>query len=107
MVDCGATSHILIEKNDFTKFDENFDPKSHYMELADGARMNNVALKRGDAKVLLLDVEGKCISIILKKALFIPSYPESIISVQAATTDGTRVIFQKGQNELISKDRAA
>ncbi len=106
MVDCGATSHILTEKNVFTKFDESFDPKSHYMELADGARMNNVALKRGDAEVLLLDEEGKCVKITLKKALFIPSYPQSIISVQAATTDGAKVIFQEGQNELISKDGA-
>lgn len=106
MVDCGATSHILTEKNVFKKFDESFDPKSHYMELADGARMNNVALKRGDAEVLLLDEKGKCVKITLKKALFIPSYPQSIISVQAATTDGAKVIFQEGQNELISKDGA-
>lgn len=79
MVDCGATSHILTEKNVFTRFDESFDPKSHYMELADGTRMSNVALKRGDAEVLLLDVEQKCVRVTLKKALFIPSYPQSIL----------------------------
>ena len=45
IVDCGATSHIITERNSFTKFDESFNPKSHYMELADGTRMNNVALK--------------------------------------------------------------
>ncbi|KAA0703592.1 hypothetical protein E1301_Tti022606 [Triplophysa tibetana] len=106
MVDCGATSHILTEEKDFTKFHDSFDPKSHFMELADGTRVNNVALKRGNADMLLLDVEGKCVRITLKKALFIPSYPQSIISVQAATADGARVIFQEGQNELINKDGA-
>lgn len=47
MVDCGATSHIITEESTFTKFVEAFDPNAHYMELADGTRMNNVALKRG------------------------------------------------------------
>lgn len=45
VVDCGATSHIRTEMNKFTRFDETFNPKSHYMELADGTRMNNVELK--------------------------------------------------------------
>lgn len=37
MVDCGATSHIITEKNKFTRFGESFDPKKHYIELADGS----------------------------------------------------------------------
>ncbi|KAL6471867.1 hypothetical protein MHYP_G00205170 [Metynnis hypsauchen] len=101
MVDCGATSHILTDINCFTQFEEDFNPSSHYMELADGTRMNNVALRRGDAEVLLQDVRGR---VTLKKALFIPTYPQSIISVQAATNDGAKVIFKEGQNELINRD---
>lgn len=66
--------------------------------------MNNVALKRGGAEVLLQDSDGKNAVITLKKALFIPSYPQSIVSVQAATTDGAKVIFQEGRNELMSKE---
>lgn len=58
MVDCGATSHIITEEDAFTKFDETFNPNAHYMELADGTRMSNVALKRGDAEVCLQDREG-------------------------------------------------
>lgn len=104
MVDCGATSHIITEEAIFTRFDESFNPESHYMELADGTRMNHVALKRGDAEVFLLDQEGKKVKATLRRALFIPSYPQSIISVQAATADGAKVIFQKGQNELICED---
>lgn len=74
------------------------------MELADGTRMNNVALKRGDAEVLLQDSEGKSVIMTLKRALFIPSYPQSIISVQAATMDGAKVVFQEGRNELVSNE---
>ena len=104
MVDCGATSHIITEEDAFTKFDETFNPNAHYMELADGTRMSNVALKRGDAEVCLQDREGRCSKVTLRKALFIPSYPQSILSVKAATTNGATVTFQEGQNELIHKD---
>ncbi|XP_076741663.1 uncharacterized protein LOC143419316 [Maylandia zebra] len=104
MVDCGATSHVITEKNKFIKFDETFDPGEHYMELADGSRTNNVALKRGDANVSLRDTQGHCTTITLRDALFIPSYPQSIFSVKAATNYGAQVIFKKGQNELVNKD---
>lgn len=104
MVDCGATSHIITEKNKFIKFDETFDPKKHYMELANGSRTNNVALKKGDANVSLQDTQGQWTTITLKDALFIPSYPQSIFSVKAATAYGAQVIFKKGQNELVNKD---
>ena len=53
MVDCGATTHIITEGDAFAKFDKTFNPNEHYMELADGTRMNNVALKRGNAEVCL------------------------------------------------------
>ena len=104
MVDCGATSHIITEEDAFAKFDETFNPNAHYMELADGTRMNNVALKRGDAEVCLQDREGRCSKVTLKKALFIPSYPQSIFSVKAATTNGAMVTFQEERDELIHKD---
>ncbi|KAJ8346770.1 hypothetical protein SKAU_G00281710 [Synaphobranchus kaupii] len=104
MVDCGATSHIITEKDKFARFDESFNPQKHYMELADGTRRNNVALKRGDAEVLLQDVEGKPALVTLRRALFIPSYPQDFISVKAATADGASVIFKEGQNRLITKE---
>ena len=51
MVDCGGTSHIITEKNQFMRFDECFDPKKHCMELADESRMNNVVLKQGETEM--------------------------------------------------------
>ena len=55
LVDCGATTHIVNDKNKFTSFDENFNPEVHFIELADGTRRNNIALGRGDANILLHD----------------------------------------------------
>ncbi|XP_028291069.1 uncharacterized protein LOC114478151 [Gouania willdenowi] len=104
MVDCGATSHIITDEEQFTQFDKTFDPNKHFMELADGSKMNNVALKRGDALIKLLNSEGKYVRVTLKNALLIPSYPQSIFSVQAATAHGASVTFMEGQNELLCKD---
>ena len=50
------------------------------------------------------DREGRCSKVTLKKALFIPSYPKSIFSAKAATTNGATVTFQEGRDELIHKD---
>ena len=46
LVDCGATSHIITDKSKFTGLDSTFDPSKHYIELANGAKANNVALMR-------------------------------------------------------------
>lgn len=91
MVDCGATSHIIIEKHKFTRFDESFDLKKCYTELADGSRKNNVALKCGDVEVYLQDSQGRC----SVDALFISTYPQAVFSVTAATADDAKVMFKK------------
>ncbi len=44
LVDCGATAHIITDESKFSSFDQSFRPESHYTELADGTRSNNVAL---------------------------------------------------------------
>ena len=53
LVDCGATTHIVTNKSKFVKFDENFEPVSHTIELADGSRTSGVASGRGVAGVKL------------------------------------------------------
>ncbi|XP_028394907.1 uncharacterized protein LOC114519054 [Dendronephthya gigantea] len=57
LVDCGATTHIVHDVSKFVKFDTQFNPERHFIELADGKRSNNVAQKRGDAEVEICDVE--------------------------------------------------
>ncbi|CAB4016811.1 Retrovirus-related Pol poly from transposon TNT 1-94 [Paramuricea clavata] len=74
------------------------------MELADGTRRNNVALKRGDAEGSIADENGKYVKAVLKDVLFIPTYPQNIFSVRAATSNGAKVKFSQDKNELVYKD---
>ena len=106
LVDCGATAHIITEKDRFLRFDETFNGDKHFMELADGTRANNVALKRGDARITLKNEKGQLVDITLTNALFVPSYPQDIFSVQAATDCGARVNFRPQSAELIHSSDA-
>ena len=103
LVDCGATTHIVTDESKFVKFDDTFVPEKHYIELADGAKSNNVAQKRGDAAVTLMDRNGKEARVLLKNALYIPSYPQDIFSVDAATAGGAEVLFHHDKAELIHR----
>jgi len=104
LVDCGATSHIITDKSKFTSFDESFRPETHYIELANGSRSNNVALKRGDVRVTLVDTDRKPVDVTLQGALYIPSYPQDIFSVQAATGRGSSVTFKPDSANLVYGD---
>ena len=104
LVDCGATTHIINDESKFSKFDDKFAPEKHYIELADGTRSNNVAFKRGDVEVTIMDTTGKCVKATLKNALYIPTYPQNIFSVQAATERGASVSFNPDSAELVYKD---
>ena len=73
LVDCGATSHIITDKNKFKHFDDSFDSANHYIELADGSRTNNVVFGKGDASITIKDQYGEPHDVILKDALCIYS----------------------------------
>ena len=105
LVDCGATTHIINHESKFSKFDDIFAPEKHYVESADGTRSNNVALKRGDVEITIMDTTGKCVNATLKNALYIPTYPQNIFSVQAATERGASVSFNPDSAELVYKTR--
>ena len=81
LVDCGATAHIINDESLFINKNLNFDSEKHFIELADGSKKNNIVLMRGDAKILLYDVNNKPHDVILKNALCIPSYKQNIFSV--------------------------
>ena len=51
-------------------FDNTFEPKNHFIELADGRQSNNVALKRGSVKITLRDTAGKTYDSILNNCLY-------------------------------------
>ena len=104
MVDCGATSHIVTDLAKFKRFDSEFQAETHTVELADGTKCKGVAERRGDAEVYLMDSRGRRLKTALKQALYIPSYPQDIFSVKAATSSGATVIFKNGKDVLIHKD---
>jgi len=45
LFDCGATAHIIMDKFQFTKFDESFCPEKQSNELPNGTK-SNVALQK-------------------------------------------------------------
>ena len=83
LVDCGATTHIVNDASRFISFDENFDPKCHVIELADGSKVNNIVYNRGSASVSLIDSNGNKRDGVLENALYVPSFKQNIFSVQA------------------------
>jgi len=102
LVDCGATSHILCDEEKFVSFDESFNSDAHFIELADGTRTSGSVLGKGDASVLIYDINGKANKVLLKDALCIPSFKQDIFSVQAATENGASINFSPTQAELIA-----
>ncbi|XP_068704666.1 uncharacterized protein [Montipora foliosa] len=104
LVDCDATTHIINDESKFSNFDDKFAPEKHYIELADGTRSDNVALKRGDVENNHHGYHWKRVNATLKNALYIPTYPQNIFSVQAATERGASVSFNPDSAELVYKD---
>ena len=104
LVDCGATAHVMTNASKFIRFDEQFNPEKHFIELADGTKANNVAVKKGDVKLSLTTSESKRVDAELQNALYVPSYPQDIFSVQAATEHGSTVVFGPDSAELITND---
>ena len=94
LLDTGATSHIIVDLEKFVNFDEKFNASSHFIELADGSKVN-VCLGRRNAKVKLYDVNGKLRDVVLDNALHIPSYKQNIFSVSAAIAEGASVSLDK------------
>ncbi|XP_067106269.1 uncharacterized protein [Osmerus mordax] len=104
MVDCGATTHMINDATKFKTVDKSFRPEDHMIELADGSKVSGMAKMRGDAEVYLLDSEGQQVKTRLKQALYIPSFPQNIFSVKAATANGAEVRFKDGNDWLVHKD---
>ena len=93
LVDCGATT----AKSKFMNFDKDFDPDNHYdigiiilaIELA-GGRTDKVTSGRGDTsgKLLVTLMVMHARNVMLKNVLYVSSYKQDIVSVQAATEAG-------------------
>ena len=54
-----ATLHIVWDKNISESFDQDFDAKSDFIELAEDSRSNNAVHARGKATMHVLDSQDK------------------------------------------------
>ena len=103
LVDTGATTHIVNDKKLFASFDNTFSPKKHFIELANGEK-GNVAEGKGDVKIKTFAKGGKLVEITLHNALYCPTYPQNIFSVQSATEKGAKAIFNDCDSKIVYKD---
>ncbi|KAK3880550.1 hypothetical protein Pcinc_014947 [Petrolisthes cinctipes] len=104
LVDSGASVHIVTDKTKFIRFDRDFEPNKQVMQLAGGSRQTGDVLGRGDASVMLYDINGKLREMVMKNTLYIPSYKFDIFSVAAATRKGVCVNFEPNHAELVTPD---
>ena len=103
LVDSGATTHIVNKDENFIYVGPSFKPEEHFIELADGTRANNIAKKRGTVAISMHTANGNIVQATIGNALFIPTYPQCIFSVQVATKRGATVNFHSDTAELITK----
>ena len=103
LVGTGATSHIVNDQSKFVDFDPKFDASTHSIELADGSKAN-VVLGKGNAMMKLYDVNGNLQDVMLKNALYIPSYKQNIFSVSAAVEKGASLNLDQHVKQLIASD---
>ena len=94
--------HILCSDSDFIFIDDNFNPKGHFIELADGTRSNNVAKERRTVVISLRTKEGNLVKATLENTLFIPTYHQRIFSIQTATQKGAKTNFNGSSAELVT-----
>ena len=93
LMDSGSTEHILNDKKNFIAFDEDYEPQKHYIELANGTKVQNISRGRGTARIPIRDANGRLRSATLSDVLYIPSFPCNIFSVKSATKKGATVTF--------------
>ena len=98
VVDCGATSHMVNDPALFISYDDSFTQNAHILELADGTTSNELVTARGDASITIRDTLGKDHTVRLKNALLVPSFPNTLFSVAAATKHANNVSVHFSHN---------
>ncbi|KAG1933834.1 hypothetical protein F2P79_020360 [Pimephales promelas] len=65
-----------------------------------GLMTSGIALRKGTAQVRLRDNNGQVVDTMLMGALYVPSFPQDIFSVKAATSQGATVIFKEDSGKV-------
>ena len=82
----GSTDHVIVNKNWF----KNLKEIETTVTNPDGGNTNVLGI--GESEVLAKDVKGKTKSLVLRKALFVPGYRTSLISVSRIVDNGHTVV---------------
>ena len=90
----------MTDKSKFVNFDQNFEPGNHFVELADGSRVNNIVLKRSNPFIYLCNSKRHMCRCILKM-FYIYQLLNKTFSVQAATKKMVRTCFERDNCQLI------
>ena len=106
LVDSGCTSHIVDDESSFVEFDQSFKPETHSLTLADGTKCSGTAEKRGKVDVILTDTKGVDHKVTLHDVLYIPSYPQSMFSVDRANKQHSSILFRPNSAHLIAPDNS-
>ena len=82
LIDTGASAHIFSDKSYFTSFDNNFDPSSVRVILADGTECRNITAK-GEVTLTLNTSTGAKKQVTFTDVYLLPSLKhKGIISVK-------------------------
>ena len=101
LIDSGAASHVFKTKTVFTQWDNNFDPRSVALVMADGTICSNIRGK-GTVKIHLTDSSATQHQIILKNVFYMPSLNhQGIVSVRQANLEGIRFGFNEKVSHMI------
>ena len=104
LVDSGSSAHLTNDANKFISFQEDFEPETHAVALADRG-VEKLAEKKGKGVENFQDKDGKIHSISLKDTLYCPSIPQDMFSVKAiARNENAIVILGNKNSKLILGD---
>ena len=100
LIDSGATNHIITDKSKFISLDCSYDPLQHHLILANGPTEFGIIKGKGVAKIVIRDVAGIPRCITLHDALYIPTFPQNILSAMALVTNGMELTMNKDGVQL-------
>ena len=75
------------------QFDDSFNPQTHFIELANVKQANNLAPGRGTAQFEIVDSQRVVHKALLTDALYVPSFKQSIFSLDRSMAQSARVEF--------------
>ena len=104
LVDSGCTAHIEKNQQRFGTFEKSFDPRHHFIELADGQKQDGLVQGMGAVTNTIKDQDGTPQNIVLKDALYIPNFKHGILSVWKTIQHGHSITFAPNGSTLTTKD---